>query len=798
MKICFKLPPTQKLSLLVLLYIALCVSAGLYAQAPTQTLKGTVIDKQAGSPVPGATILLLDSLSAVKGTLSDENGRWRLEGVPVGRKTIQVTMPGYAPVTRSNLMLLSGKELDIEIALEEMVTELATVEITDREAKHQALNQMATVSARSFSIEEAGRYSGSFSDPARMAQNFAGVSGASDDRNDIIIRGNSPTGVLWRMEGIDIPSPNHFGTLGTTGGPVSMLNINNLSNSDFMTSAFTADYGNALAGVFDLRLRNGNADRREYLAQVGFNGFEGGLEGPFKKGGRASYLANYRYSMLAIASALGLQFGTGASVPYYQDLTFKLNFPTKKAGTFSVFGVGGISDIEFLAKDAGDNNLYSTSTRNANFGSNTGFTGVSHTYFFNENTYGRLVLSVSGTQNDGKIDSILPGGAGLKRFYGTSNSQVKYALNYKFNRKFNVRNTLSIGLMADQYQLHILDSVLTTLGTYRHVRDFDGGAALVQAYANWLHRFSDAFSMTLGLHSQHFLLNGAQSLEPRLGLRYKLTERQNLNFGAGMHSQLQPLTVYFVKDRNAEPATVLPNKGLDFTRALHAVVGYDLLLSEAVRIKAETYYQHLYNVPVNTFASPFSMLNAGRDFVLPNQIDLENTGTGYNYGFELTLERFFSKGYYFLGTVSLFQSRYTGSDGVERNTAFNGNMVLNGLAGKEFKLGKQMTLSFDTKVTYAGGNRYTPIDLAASAAAGREVNIVEQSFEARLPDYFRADFKTTLRMNFKGFAQQFSVDLQNISNHQNVFQYGYNATTGKISTIYQRGFFPDIQYKILF
>jgi hypothetical protein len=631
-----------------------------------------------------------------------------------------------------------------------------------------------------------------------MAQNFAGVSGASDDRNDIIIRGNSPTGVLWRMEGIDIPSPNHFGTLGTTGGPVSMLNINNLSNSDFMTSAFTADYGNALSGVFDLKLRNGNADKREYLAQVGFNGFEGGIEGPFKKGGRASYLANYRYSMLAVASALGLQFGTGASVPYYQDLTFKLNFPTQKAGTFSVFGVGGISDIEFLAKDAGDNNLFSTDTRNANFGSNTGFAGASHTYFFDEKTYGKLILAVSGTLNDGKIDSLLPDGEGTQRIFGTRNTQVKYSLNYKFNRKFNVRNTLSAGLIADQYQIDVLDSVLTPLGGYRNVRDFDGGTTLLQGYANWLHRFNDALGMTLGLHSQHFLLNNSNSLEPRLGLRYKLTDRQNLNFGAGMHSQLQPLTVYFVKDRTAEPAVVLPNKDLDFTRALHAVVGYDLLLSDAVRIKAETYYQRLYNVPVNTFASPFSMLNAGRDFVLPDQVNLENTGTGYNYGFELTLERFFSQGYYFLGTASLFESRYEGSDGIERNTAFNGNYVFNGLAGKEFKLGKQVTLSFDTKVTYAGGNRYTPIDLAASQAAGTEVNRLDESFASSFPNYFRADFKTTVRMNFKNFAQQFSVDLQNLSGHQNVFQYGYNAASGNISTVYQRGFFPDVQYKILF
>lgn len=788
--------PMQKIIFLLLFTLALGGAGSLAAQSPSQAIKGTVTDKQSGSPLAGATVVLLDSVAGLKGTYTDENGRFRLEAVPVGRKTIQVTLLGYSTVTRSNLMLLSGKELDVEVALEEHVTEIEAVEITDRDSKHQPLNQMATVSSRSFSIEEAGRYSGSFQDPARMAQNFAGVSGAADDRNDIIIRGNSPTGVLWRLEGIDIPSPNHFATLGTTGGPVSMLNINNLSNSDFMTSAFPADYGNALSGVFDLKLRNGNADKREYLAQVGFNGFELGVEGPFKKGSRASYLANYRYSMLAVVSALGLQFGTGASVPYYQDLTFKLNFPTAKAGTFTVFGLGGLSNIEFLAKDAGDNNLYTTNTRNSRFDSNTGVAGMSHTYFFNEKTYARLVMAISGTQNTGKIDSIIPTG-GEVPFLGFMNNQMKYSLNYKVNRKFSSRNTATAGLIGGLYHVQVRDSSYTGSG-YTYLRDYTGHAGLVQAYANWQHRFSEALAMTLGAHSQHFLLNGSHSLEPRLGLRYKLGGRQSLSLGAGLHSQTQPITVYFVKNTDSDQDASYPNRDLGFTRSAHAVLGYDLMLTPEMRVKAETYCQRLYHVPVHRFPSSFSMLNAGRDFVLPSEINLVNEGTGYNYGFELTLERFFSKGYYFLGTASLFQSRYEGSDGIERNTAFNGNYVFNALAGKEFKLGKRATLGFDTKVTYAGGNRFTPIDIRASQLEGAAVYDYSHAFESQFPDYFRADFKTTFRLNFQRFAQQFSVDLQNVTNHQNVFQYGYNAASGNIGTTYQRGFFPDIQYKLFF
>ncbi len=207
---------------------------------------------------------------------------------------------------------------------------------------------MALSGAKQLNIEEGMRFAGSRNDPARMAQNFAGVSGANDGRNDIIIRGNSPSGVLWRAEGVDIPNPNHFSTFGATGGPVTILNTNTLRTSSFLTGAFPADYGNALAGAFDLRLRNGNKDKYEMLAQVGFNGFEAAAEGPLGKRGGASFLVDYRYSLIAAVHALGLSVGTGASVPNYQDLTVKINVPTKKAGTFGLFAMGGLSNIHFV------------------------------------------------------------------------------------------------------------------------------------------------------------------------------------------------------------------------------------------------------------------------------------------------------------------------------------------------------------------------------------------------------------------------------------------------------------------
>lgn len=311
-------------SLILFLFFA----HGILAQG-TQTIRGIITDAQSQSPVPGVTIVVLGS-NPLNGTITDFDGAYKLENVPVGRVTLQVSYLGYETITLANLEVNSAKELVIDVKLVEQVKRVDEVVITAAPDKDKALNDMATVSSRTLSMVEANKYSGTRSDPSRMAQNFAGVSGASDDRNDIIIRGNSPSGVLWRLDGIDIPSPNHFGTLGTTGGPVTMLNTNNLKNSDFLTGAFPAEYGNASAGVFDLQLRNGNNEKYEFLGQIGFNGFEFGAEGPFSKKSKASFIVNYRYSTLGLLSAIGINFGTGAAIPQYQDLTVKINAPTKK------------------------------------------------------------------------------------------------------------------------------------------------------------------------------------------------------------------------------------------------------------------------------------------------------------------------------------------------------------------------------------------------------------------------------------------------------------------------------------
>lgn len=777
-------------SLSLLLFVLL----HFLAQAQTQTIKGVIIDKQSEYPLIGASVIIANS-DPLQGATTDIDGVFRIENVPLGRYTLQVEYLGYEPMVIPNILVSSAKETEVNLQMEESLIQINEVVVSaDKTAKGQVTNQLATVSARSISVEEASRFSGTFGDPARMAQNYAGVSGSSDDRNDIIIRGNSPIGVLWRMEGIDIPNPSHFSALGTTGGPVSMLNINNLSNSDFFTSAWSADYGNALSGVFDIKLRNGNRDKREYLGQIGFNGFELGAEGPFKKGQKASYLVNYRYSTLGVFKTLGLDLGLGDAVPEYQDLTFKLNIPTEKSGIFTLWGVGGFSDIHIEPKTTGEesNELFAYDATDILFGSNTGVLGGSHTYFWNKNTYTKLTLVASGTQTTGHIDSVSLDSTHTN-YFNYKHSQNKYSAHAKFNKKFSAKNSFTAGMIYDFIDLSIIDSSLVAPNVFELTKDFEGGSSLIQAYANWQYRANERLTLNLGLHNQYYTLSQSNSIEPRLGLRYRTTPKAIFTLGAGLHSQLQPVVTYFIQNDDGKET----NKALDFSKALHTVLGYEFQFGQNMRLKSEVYYQHLYSIPVDGYASSYSILNGGAGFIVDDKADLVNDGTGENYGIEVTVEKFFSKGYYFLTTASIFDSKYTASDNVKRNSFFNSNYVFNALAGKEFKI-KQNRLSFDTKVTYSGGRRHTPIDLVASGLVGELVYDQTQIFEQQYDPYFKLDFKISFKQNLKKIAQKWSLDLTNVTNHQNIFQKGYNAKENKETTTYQRGFFPDIQYKIYF
>ena len=766
-----------------------------FAQTATQTVRGRIVDAQSGSPLPGVNVVVLNTDPLV-GAVTDEQGYYVVPKVPLGRRTLRVSLVGYLEQTVPNVVVTAGKQAVLNLELSEQVLMADEVVITAESEKTVTNNELTTVSARSFNLEETGRYAGSRNDPARMAANFAGVAANNDDRNDIIIRGNSPSGLLWRLEGINIPNPSHYGSLSASGGPISLLNYNLLDKSDFLTAAFPAEYGNALAGVFDLQLRSGNHEKREYLGQIGINGLELGAEGPFSEKSRASYLASYRYSTLGVYKAMGLNFGTGAATPEYQDLTFKIDVPTDRAGRFTLFGIGGRSNVDLISSDE---SLYGTNFTNDYADYQTGIAGLSHLYYFNPSVYYKISLAASRQEEHLYRDSLsavdrTPIPAGRADYINN-----KYSAHLLVNKKFSARNSVSAGTILDLYDFDLTNLRLVP-GDEQVVRDADGQSLLSQVYAQWQHRFTNRITLNTGLNYQRFAVSSSQAWQPRVGVQYQLTSGQTLAVAYGRHSQIQPLDIYFVQTVTPDGRTVETNRNLDFTNSQHVVLAYDRTLGRNFRLKAETYYQRIKGAAVERRPSSFSLLNAGVDFEPINQDSLVNQGAGRNYGLELTLEKFYSQGYYLLVTTSLYRSQYQGSDRVWHSTAFDGGYVFNLLGGKEFKIGKtgDNTLSLDVKFTTSGGNRFTPIDYERSAQVGYEVRRDAQAFSESLNQYLRADVKLSYRINARRVTHEFALDLQNITNRRNEFARVYDPRSNTVQTQYQIGFFPVPQYRLTF
>ncbi len=780
----------------LLVVILLGLFSLVKAQELTQTVRGTVLDHDSKTALIGATVVVLGT-DPIVGTITDLDGYFRIDNVPVGRINLKISYVGYEDKIISNILLGTGKEAVLSVEIVEKVLDMDEVMITAKKNKTESLNEMAPVSAKAFTVEETKRYAGSINDPARMVSGFAGVTGDAQGRNEIVVRGNSPQGILWRLEGIEIPNPNHFASEGTTGGPINALNSTMLSNSDFYSGAFAPEYGNAYSGVFDIRLRNGNNEKREYSFSAGVLGTDFTAEGPLKKGNSSSYLLNYRYSTLAILDDLKIVDFQG--VPKYQDASFKVVLSTNDYGVFSLFGLLGKSNIFQEDSEEGIGGEEDIVYRTNDFGADLAVIGLKNTYIINDKTYLKSAISYSGTRysntykelNDENVFYV----DGYDEF---TNSAAKFSL--ILNNKFNSRNTLQTGFIYTylSYNMFSEDFINRWDRLVREL-DTDGNAGLVQSYVSWKHRINEDLTLVSGVHYTNFLLNNNYSLEPRASLKWEIKPNQTLTAGFGIHSKVGPLSRYLVTQNHEDGTEITPNKDIKMAKAMHYVVGYDNIISRNMHFKAELYYQDLYDVPVeDNENSSYSVLNAVEGWT---DRSLINKGTGTNYGVEFMLERFFADNYYFLATASIYNSKYRAMDGITRDTRFNGNYAGNFLAGKEFKIGKPSkgrTLSVDTKAALIGGIRYTPIDLEQSIIQEREVRQETRPYSEKGNDIFKLDVSVSLRRNKMRTTRELKLEIQNVTNNQGLVTQYYNSRKKEIEDSYQLPLLPVISYKIDF
>jgi hypothetical protein len=766
----------------------LCFSTLSAMSQLTQTIKGRVIDLEGQFELPGSNIILLGTKPVI-GTMCDENGDFKIQNVPIGRYDIQASFIGYDQSIQRNILVTSGKEVFLTFELKESFIQIDEVAVKGR-PKEKAINSMTTLSARTFSVEETRRYAGGLDDPGRLVSVFAGVADGDIESNGIVVRGNAPTGVMYRIEGIEVMNPNHFAGEDLLGGGfVSLLNSHVLSNSDFLTGAFPAEYGNALSAVFDMNLRTGNTDKHEHAIQIGLLGIDLSSEGPFVANKKASYLFNYRYSTFGLIR----NFLPDAGLPAYQDLSFKLNFPSK-AGIFTFWGVGGYDDYSYGNIDQA---IKATSYSNKSVIDdhyNSAILGLKHKIILNQKHYfsNSLAYNVYTKSND------------LKRQYTDLNYYQEERLESTEGRivfssflksKFNARNSNQSGINFVNLFYDIDNKVSFQIpNPAKQISKVNSNTNLLQAYTQSKYNLSKSVVFNAGLHTQYFTLNKKYTIEPRIGIKWYMNPQHSLGVAYGKHSQLQFINAYFI-EKETNQGIETPNKNLDFTKADHIILSYETQFSENLRVIIEPFFQYLYDVPVIRDSS-FSIIN----LVDANTFrsSLVNEGTGKNVGVDFTFERFLNNGHYFLATASLFNSTYKGGDGIERNTRFNKNFVGNFLGGKEWELNNKNTIGLNGRIYLKGGNWLSPIDQITSSKQRQVIYDEIRAFERKEPFGYRFDLSLIYRLNGNHSSSVFAVQIMNVFGSIILYEDKFDYAKNTVFTKQSREMLPSISWKIEF
>lgn len=755
-------------------------------QLNAQTIRGTVSDADTGQPLVGATVALNENQG---GTTTDSTGQFRFTGLEIGRRyQLTVSFLGYAPVVLTEILVESGKEQLFDITLSQTNAELATVTVRGRQSE----GRWYLPSVKVLTMEETMRFPATFFDPARLTFAYPGVIGDNDQTNGISVRGNSPNHLRWRLEGVDIVNPNHTPNAGAfsdrvtqSGGGVNILSAQLLGTTRFYTGAFPVEFGDALGGVLDMHLRPGNNERREWTLQAGLIGVDLAAEGPLNKAKGSSYLVNYRYSTVGLLQALGMELGDEAI--NFQDLSFNLAFPLQNGGEVTVFGLGGISTNVFEAQRDSTLWEFSKDRFDIDFSSRMGALGATLQLPAGRNGLWKTSFAASGLEStrtgerlDDSYNPILAEEDEL--------NQSKLSLHSFYQLKWNPQNRLRVGLVLTQMGYNLTSRLANEV-----IASGNTGGALWQPYFDWQNNLAPNLDLNAGLHFTYFGLNGSNAVEPRVSLDWRQA-RHRISLAYGLHSQTQAPQLYFAQ---TEPAN--DNKDLDLTKAHHLGLGYQYELSNTRQLEFELFYQHLFDVPVTVSPSSFSALNLVEQFVT---VPLVNQGEGRNYGLSVNYQQQIQQGLYYLINGTVFQSKYTGSDGQERDTRFNAGMIANATLGKEWTRrkdnGKIKVTGFNGRLTYSGGFRDTPIDAAASAQAGRTIYREDQAFSLQQPAYYRLDLRLYLKWNKPGRHNTLSLDIQNATNRENTAFSYYDTQAGQIVEKKQLGIIPIINYRMEF
>ncbi|HYG03283.1 MAG TPA: TonB-dependent receptor [Chryseosolibacter sp.] len=763
-----------------LLATIIFISALTVEAQVNSVVRGRVTD-QFDKPLPGATVSLQPSLT----TTSDESGTYSMS-IPAGRYTIKVTFTGFK-TEKHELLVIAGKQSVVNFRLMPGETLLDVVEISGGARELSGL--------QSLSIEKALRIPANYLDPVRALTAYPGVIATSDQNNSIMVRGNSPNGLLWRLNGLDIVNPNHLSNAGTlsdrpaaNGGGVNILSAQMLGHTDLYAGYIPARYGNTLAGVIDMSMRDGNRNNFEYTAQASLIGLDLAAEGPISKSGTTSMIANYRYSTVGLLSSVGVNFGDEEIA--FQDVSFSIADAKPSGERLAFFGFFGDSRNQFDRKKPAewqeDKDRY-----NIDFDALT--YGLGWTYE-KPTRSGKLKMGAAWSSSDQEREAIVSDEIPhlqktlVRDQYATENGLFSSSIGY--DMEIGDKSMLRFGVMTNYISstYDVLRAKACIICASQEVNAVKGTmeGLLLQPFVSWHSQIGKFVSLDMGTRFLYFTYNDTKSIEPRLNFTIDRHQRSEWNVGYSLISQQQLSQVYLTPG----------NSLLDFTRSHHLDASHRYKISDMAFVRTGAFYQYIFDIPVERTSSSFSALNLLE--ALPPD-DLISSGTGKNYGVDISVENHFFERSYLIAGGTYYESKYTGSDQIERNTPFNGNFTLNGVYGTEWnKPSRNRTIAFNSRVLYIGGLRFSTIDIPESQSSGETIYNTSDPYTQRLEDYFRIDFRISFRKNKAGYTRTLALDVQNVFGKENEAYPYYDFMQEKVIMKRHLGIIPIIVYRIDF
>ena len=742
----------MKRLLSLLLFCNITISF-LLAQ-PVHQVKGTVIDKSSRQPLEFINVMIV---GLNKGGVTNAEGKFSIGQVPPGIYRLQASAIGYKTVTTPEYML-STRDLHIQIEMEENQTELEGVTVTASPFRRDI---ESPVSLRIIGLQEIEKSPGANRDISRIVQSYPGVAFSPIGyRNDLIVRGGSPSENRFYLDGVEIPNINHFSTQGASGGPVGILNADLIREVNFYTGAFPTDKGNALSSVLDFKLRDGDMERNSLKATLGAS--EVSLASNGHLGKKTSYLVSVRQSYLQfLFDMLGLPF-----LPTFTDAQFKLKTRFDARNELTVLGLGGIDKMKLNTKADDEDNEYilsylpkiqqETFTLGAVYrhyaGAHVQSVVASHSYLNNRNT--------KYQQNDESDPEHL-----MLRLRSTEqNTQLRLENSSSFR---NWKVTVGTSLDYSQYSNTTFQKVYTdraqTFDYHTYLGIMRWGLFGTVNYTS----IDERFTASLGLRADANNYSAAMKdlsdqLSPRLSLSYQLTEHWSLSGNAGLYYQLPPYTALGFKNNNG----LYANKyALRYMQVSQGSVGLNWRKGDTFEVSVEGFYKDYDKIPLSV-ADGIPLTCKGNDYgVIGNEL-LTSTAQGRSYGAELLLKWLVAKKLNLASSFTLFKSEYrTDKESEYIASAWDNRFIFN-LRGT-YNLPRHWSVGM--KVSCIGGAPYTPYDADKSSlvtawnAQGKPYYDYTRYNEERLPAFTQVDIRIDKTFYLKRCMLGFYIDLQNIA-----------------------------------